>query len=72
MGFDGSIGSALVSFRKGFTHQRVAMLASMAKTGSSSSSDRASPASSRLTWFNAMMGFGPALAKLSRPVTSIR
>ncbi len=71
MGFAGSIGMARVSFRKGFTHQRVAMVESMAKTGSLSSSDRAMPASRKLTWFSATIGLGPALATLSKPVISI-
>ena len=72
IGFVGSSGSARVSHRNGFTHHFCAMVWSMAKVGSRSVSDRARPASRKLTWLRAMMAFGPAFSMFSRPRTSSR
>ena len=55
---------ARVSRRNGRTHQRFAMSLSIAKTGSRSSSDRARPASRKLTWLSARMAFGPAVGEI--------
>ena len=68
----GSSGIALVTRRNGFTHQRCAMPLSTAKTGSWSSSDRASGASRKETWFSATMQCVPAFSTFSRPRTSSR
>lgn len=72
MGRVGSSGMARVMRVKGFTHQRWAMVWSMAKTGSRSIMASARPASRKLTWLSAMIGLGPAFWMFSRPVTSSR
>ena len=71
-GLVGSIGKARTSFRNGRTHQRVAICELMAKTGSSTSSDMMSGASSRLVWLTAITAFLGASVRFSMPFTSTR
>ena len=71
-GLVGSSGKARPKRRNGFTHQRLAIVWSIANSGGVSVSDMASAASRKLTWLSAMIAFDPPLAKLSRPRTSSR
>ncbi len=68
----GSSGSACMNLTTGFIHHFCANWWSIAKTGSLSRIEKAISASSRLTWFNAMIALGPALATFSMPSTSSR
>ncbi len=71
----GRVGSSGIAFMwrtTGFIHHLLAQPVSMANTGSWSSTEKAIGASSRLTWFNAMMALGPAASRFSWPWTSSR
>ncbi len=68
----GSSGSAFMWRTTGFIHHLLAQPVSIAKTGCWSSTEKAIGASSRLTWFSAMIALGPAASRFSPPWTSSR
>ena len=68
----GSSGSAFMWRTIGLIHHLLAQPVSIAKIGSWSSIEKATGASSRLTWLSAMMAVGPAASRFSWPWTASR